>query len=565
MANPFTSALSQGYELAQQKKQERANTAKFLQERMLQMEREDRLDTRSQRNAQNISDRQAATQASTDARADARNAATEQTARMKNAWDQQKDIISNYHSGVLKPTQAGMTLAPGNINPASAASLFSNTGETVGDPTGNASSVPTSSMSYAGLTQPDTGVGLTPSSIASASKPVTPITSADTAPSPDVFNPNINISRAPVIQDPNDASQSYRVTGPEEAASDEYTRKTAAINHFFDDPANQSIIAQDPQLRGQAMMKSLFGIDAKNNEDTVSKVVGEDLRKIHNPAYSPKEQADAEYRVKLIHKDPVAPINLTPEAVQGMADRFKITGETLPGMGMARTNAQMINQAFADQHTTGEDVAQAQAEYRGERANYANLTKMAGSLDTFEQTYGANMDRAMGLLDKVTKTGSKWLNTPLAKINRNALGSDDQAAFDAAMYVANSEGARVLVNMGQSGILSDSARTEGNHLADKDLTASQLKHIVGDVMLPDARTRRVAMHTGQALSRDKLAHPEKYWNGAMPLENSENPFAPIPGPGITGPTQGVPIGQGAQVPGGGVSNPATKPAFNWNQ
>lgn len=151
---------------------------------------------------------------------------------------------------------------------------------------------------------------------------------------------------------------------------------------------------------------------------------------------------------------------LTPAALDQQAENYWNTGKLPPGgrgpAGLAQNRA-IMNRA-AELHS-GESLAEGSAEYK---ANAESLKKLQSSFDqvsAFENTANKNLDLFTSLAKKAIDSGIPLANAPL-RTGATLLGSEDQAAINAARQVAVNEIAKVTSNPGLSGQLSDSARHE---------------------------------------------------------------------------------------------------------
>ena len=191
--------------------------------------------------------------------------------------------------------------------------------------------------------------------------------------------------------------------------------------------------------------------------------------------------ADVSARVKPI---PPASTIINPALVPSgdaltMAARKYLADGTLPAMGMGQAGAAarvaVMNEAAKIDPRAS--LAANKATYGADTKNLANLQKTEGTLSAFEKTAGKNLDQFLSLADKIPDTGVPWLNQPIRAVNDKALGSADQAAFNAARDVALREIARVTNDPKLSGVLSDAARKEVSALSPSAATFAQIKSV----------------------------------------------------------------------------------------
>lgn len=166
---------------------------------------------------------------------------------------------------------------------------------------------------------------------------------------------------------------------------------------------------------------------------------------------------------------------LKDAALDQAAERYATTGQLPPaGRGAAgiAQNRTIMNRA-AELHPAGSITANS-AEYK---ANSDSLKKIQSNFDqvsAFENTAGKNLDLFLKTAQPIVDSGSPWINKPLRTVAQGALGSGDQAAFNAARQTAVTEIAKVLNSSNASGVLSDSARHEVEGLIGPDASMKQI-------------------------------------------------------------------------------------------
>ncbi len=169
-------------------------------------------------------------------------------------------------------------------------------------------------------------------------------------------------------------------------------------------------------------------------------------------------------------------VKLTPEAVDKMAEMFATTGQ-LPALGMGKQAAQMrsdiINQATKNYPAV--QFATNRAVFDANKSTLSKLQSQKELSEAFAQTAGKNLDTFLSSAKNVVDSNVPWINTPLRTVAKSALGSEDQAAFNTARFVALSEIARVLTaSPSGGGVVSDRARQEAEDLIGKDATLKQV-------------------------------------------------------------------------------------------
>lgn len=171
---------------------------------------------------------------------------------------------------------------------------------------------------------------------------------------------------------------------------------------------------------------------------------------------------------------------MTEEDYKLEGQKYALTGE-LPafGMGGSDTKKRIIHEGDQFARNSGmsaHDMVEAKAAYKGDSKALGNLKNTYGSIRVAEQTAGGNLDQFLETMKKVSDSGSPLLNMPLRAIQDKGLGSNDLAAMQAARHVATVEVGKVLSQMtgSGSGVLSDSARKEVDHLLDRNATLGQI-------------------------------------------------------------------------------------------
>ena len=182
---------------------------------------------------------------------------------------------------------------------------------------------------------------------------------------------------------------------------------------------------------------------------------------------------------------------LADEALNRAATTYHTTGQ-LPPMGMGAQGVVMrkaIMNKEAELFPDPTSLAANSAAFKANQSTLAQLTKQQAAVEAYSETAGKNLKLFTDLADKVPDTGVPWVNLPLRVLNKNVVGSQNQAAFDAARQVALTEIAKVVNNPGLTGSLSDSARSEVMGLNSSSATFAQIKS-VANVLQQDMANRQ---------------------------------------------------------------------------
>jgi hypothetical protein len=151
---------------------------------------------------------------------------------------------------------------------------------------------------------------------------------------------------------------------------------------------------------------------------------------------------------------------MTPEAFDQQAEKYNSTG-VMPQMGRGPSGIALqraIMNRSGELHP-GATLAANSAEFKSNQASLSKLQPQLDAVTAFENTANKNLDLFTTLAKKAIDTGIPLANLPI-RMAAVGLGSEDQAALNAARQVAINEVAKVTSNPGLSGQLSDSARHE---------------------------------------------------------------------------------------------------------
>lgn len=205
--------------------------------------------------------------------------------------------------------------------------------------------------------------------------------------------------------------------------------------------------------------------------------------KVPNESLSPEQRNPATFLAWKAKQSPLAQINvanaagggMTADATDQAAEYYHLTGKLPPGgrgvAGLAQ-NRKIMNRA-AELYPGS--MAEGTAEYAANKTSLQSIQKQFDQVSAFENTAGKNLDVFLKQAGKVVDSGSPWINKPLRSVASGALGSEDQAAFNAARQTALTEIAKVLTSANAgSGVLSDSARHEVEGLIGPDASLKQI-------------------------------------------------------------------------------------------
>jgi hypothetical protein len=209
---------------------------------------------------------------------------------------------------------------------------------------------------------------------------------------------------------------------------------------------------------------------------------------------------------------------LQQTAIDQAAERYATTGQLPPaarGVAGLAQNRQIMNRA-AELHPEG-NLAENSAEYAANKSSLTGLQKNFDQVSAFENTAGKNLDVFLKTAKSVVDSGSPWINQPLRSVATGALGSSDQAAFNAARQTAVTEIAKVLNSSNASGVLSDSARHEVEGLIGPTATLKQI-YSAANILKQDMANRHQAYQDQINDIKSRGVKP-----GNQPQQNAQPP------------------------------------------
>lgn len=219
------------------------------------------------------------------------------------------------------------------------------------------------------------------------------------------------------------------------------------------------------------------------------------------------------------------------EALDQAAQRYSETGILPAGFSRSPGTTTAIIKRAAELNPS-QNIAANSAAFKSNQTALTALQKNFENVSAFENTAGKNLDVFLKTAQKVVDSGSPWINSPLRTVDAKGLGSDDQAAFNAARVTAVTEIAKVLNSSNASGVLSDSAR-----------------HEVEGLIGPDATMKQIVA-AANVLKQDMTNRHDSYQDAITNLKkNMQSPTGAAPGGGGPSATQhkvGDTIVQGGQ-------------------
>ena len=179
-----------------------------------------------------------------------------------------------------------------------------------------------------------------------------------------------------------------------------------------------------------------------------------------------------------------------------LGQQYHDTGVMPPmGMGNAAVRGRILhesNQIAAQNGESPADVTAQQTIYQTGKMDLSSQQKLYSQVKGFEDTAGQNLDRALKTAGTIVDSGSPLFNAPIRSI-AGKLGSDQQAAFNAAITTAQNEVARVLNSATASGgVVSDHSKEEVTSMLSGNYSLSQLQS-AANILRQDMHTRTGAI------------------------------------------------------------------------
>jgi hypothetical protein len=207
-----------------------------------------------------------------------------------------------------------------------------------------------------------------------------------------------------------------------------------------------------------------------------------------------------------------ADIDLSPDAIDTDARLYLLTGQ-MPSLGFG--NAGTIQRArIAIQNRAGElahaqgssvaDILAGRAEFKADTSSLAQLSKMADSAISFENTALANMKIVEQLMDAGAGTDAGPVINRWLQAGKVATGDPDVAAFNAAIMTAATEYAKVMSGSTGSQGSTDSARAEAQAIVSKLFSKAQIEATFNDTMRPDMENRKKSLEKQRAAIADRI-------------------------------------------------------------
>jgi hypothetical protein len=183
---------------------------------------------------------------------------------------------------------------------------------------------------------------------------------------------------------------------------------------------------------------------------------------------------------------------MTSSALDNAAEQYWATGQ-MQGIprgvaGLPISNA--IRNRAAELHA-GQSLPEGTAAYAANKKSLGDLQTNTDQMQAFESTGLRNLDLFLNKAAQIPDLGTKFANTPLRLITGKMIGTDAQAAMEAARVTASKEVAKVLSSAKGSGVLSDSQSKEVDDILAGNLSYSAMKSVV-NTLKQDMANRHAA-------------------------------------------------------------------------
>ena len=293
----------------------------------------------------------------------------------------------------------------------------------------------------------------------------------------------------------------------------------------------QGAFGQLNGLRGDQWAEADAKIDALNNDPQLSAQM---------KATQPKEwlslAAAGEAHGHKLNSPPDTtgglPPGWTDQQLNYQADLYNKTGQ-LPSYGFGH-DATVIRSAItkraADRaassgQSPGELVA-GRADVKALGQTLGVLEKQKAAIDSFENTAIANGKVLNKLVDKVDKTGTPVIERWLRAGQREIAGDADVNNFNAQMHLYRNEVAKIMTNPNLTGVLTDTARREGEDFLGGNISADMLHKLI-PLLDADMGRRKGAINAEIASVKSQMGGTS---TGAVTTA-PDNPSEEMPEPG----------------------------------
>jgi hypothetical protein len=190
-------------------------------------------------------------------------------------------------------------------------------------------------------------------------------------------------------------------------------------------------------------------------------------------------------------QEPLTKESVRDLAIQSMYDPNATAGYRRDTTAMSRIANERQN-IMREAKITSEDVVSGRAGFKADTLSLNKLTPQYDAITAFEKTAIRNGNVLKELADKVDTTGTPVIERWIRAGRKSVAGDEDIAKFDAQMNLYRAEAARILTQPNLSGVLTDTARREMEHVIGGDASAKQIKGVV-DLLERDFGNRKATL------------------------------------------------------------------------
>lgn len=164
-----------------------------------------------------------------------------------------------------------------------------------------------------------------------------------------------------------------------------------------------------------------------------------------------------------------------------MADPNRIN-DYIGSKANSRDIKKQVNEAMYDRMEKAgikpEDLTAIRASAKAEFNSIGKMTGQIDQMESFEGLAKFNGKRLLELVDELDDTSIPLLEGPIRMAKQKGAGSPDAKEFGMVLQSFQTEAARILNTPNMTGVLTEGARTDMQHIIDGSVTASQAHRIV---------------------------------------------------------------------------------------
>ena len=253
---------------------------------------------------------------------------------------------------------------------------------------------------------------------------------------------------------------------------------------------------------------------------------------------SPSKQAQIRiaaerFGFKIKDQPNALPPGWTDEQLNYQADLYNKTGQ-IPSYGFGKDATAIrsaITKRAADRAQSGGqtpgDLVANRADIKSLGQTLSVLQKQKAAVDAFENTAIANGKVLEKLADKVDSSGSPVVLRWLRAGQREIAGDADVNNFHAQMQLYRNEVAKIMTNPNMTGVLTDTARREGEQFLSGDISASMLHSLIPLLNADMGRRKASIDNEIQSVKEQMGASPKAGGGAAAPAAPGAPPVGTV--------------------------------------